>query len=144
MKKKTIKGFTLIELLIAMTIAAILMGLALVSYQGSKKAARDSKRKADLEQIRSAIEIYRSDCKQYPPGITSAQPLTGCPGDTTQVTYINSVPQDPGSCRYYYLRRSLNSYILCASLETGNSQSDNECGNNCGNNCPCNYKTTNP
>ena len=60
------KGFTLIELLVAMTVAAVLMGLALVSYQSARKSARDAKRKSDLEQIRSALEMYRSDNGKYP------------------------------------------------------------------------------
>lgn len=59
------KGFTLIELLVAMTIVAVLMGLALVSFQGAKKTARDGKRKTDLEQLRSALEMYRADNGHY-------------------------------------------------------------------------------
>jgi len=68
MMKEKKKGFTLIELLVAMTVASVLMGLALVSYQGARKSARDGKRKADLEQIRSALEMYRADKGEYPCG----------------------------------------------------------------------------
>ena len=48
------RGFTLIELLIVIVIIGILMSVLLVSYQGTRRTARDGKRKADLEQIRSA------------------------------------------------------------------------------------------
>ena len=134
MKKK---GFTLIELLVAMTILAVLMGISLVSYQGAKKSARDGKRKADLEQIRSALEIYRTDCKTYP---TSLIPLTGTGTSCSGNTYMAVIPVDPGSCSYYY-SGSANSYTLCASLETGGT-SVTGCGS-CGS-CTCNYKVTNP
>ncbi len=142
-RKKNYRGFTLIELLVTVTIVAFLMGLGLVSYGGSRKAARDNKRKADLEQIRSVLEIYRSDCKQYPPGVSSGVSLKGCPGDASQVTYIDVVPSDPGNCAYFYQRTGTNTYVLCASLETGGNTAQSDCGS-CGSGCVCNYKMTNP
>jgi len=62
------RGFTLIELMVVLTVIGVLMGLALVSHQGARKSARDGKRKADLEQIRSALEMYRADKEEYPCG----------------------------------------------------------------------------
>lgn len=138
-------GFTLIELLVAMTIMAVLMGISLVSYQGSKKSARDGKRRADLEQIRSALEIYRSDCKTYPGAVVSGAALEGA-GSCVGNTYMDKVPADPGSCSYSYTRTSANVYLLCASLETvGSGSSVTGCGS-CGGAgvCPCNYKVVNP
>jgi len=131
------KGFTLIELLVAMTIAAVLMGITLVSYQGARKSARDGKRKADLEQIRSALEMCRADTGSYPVG-------DDLPG--TCSTYLPSVPSDPLSPTYQYrYHGSANSYTLCAYLETGAVTTN--CTGNCGGNCgsvDCNYKTCNP
>lgn len=142
-------GFTLIELLVAMTIMAVLMAISLVSYQGSKKAARDSKRKADLEQLRSALEIYRNDCQTYPEDseIVVGSPLVGtksAPATTclTTDTYIEVVPTDPGERSYYYNRVGANAYILCASLEIS-SETVEGCGS-CGTGFTCNYKATNP
>lgn len=141
-------GFTLIELLVAMTILAVLMGISLVSYQGSKKAARDGKRKADLEQIRSALEIYRTDCKTYPGSISWGSPLTGkYPSGASCLTtdiYMEKIPADPGSCNYYYSKLTANSYVLCTSLEVGVGSSAIGCGSCGGASCPCNYKVINP
>ena len=59
-------GFTLIELMIVMGIVGILSTISLFALQGTREGARDARRKSDLEAIRSALEIYRSDCHGYP------------------------------------------------------------------------------
>lgn len=130
------RGFTLIELLVAMTIVAVLLGMALISYQGARKSARDGKRKADLEEVRSALEMYRTDIGIYPPGpLISGQPIVY--GTTTYMT----IPLDPISPqqRYYYFRLTNDTYTLDAALEI-------DTGNNYGGNCgtTCNYRLTNP
>ncbi|MBU1126964.1 type II secretion system GspH family protein [Patescibacteria group bacterium] len=126
------QGFTLIELLVVMTIIAILIGLSLVSYQSARKSARDGKRKSDLEQIRSALEMYRSDSdtSAYPDALADL-------GD-----YI-ILPADPLSTSNYAYSSSDSNYALCASLELGGSTADPSCsGLSCGG--ICNYYTTSP
>jgi len=136
-------GFTLIELLVATGVMAVLMGISLVSYQGSKKAARDGKRKADIEQIRSALEIYRTDCKTYPTsGNFTALQGELVAGVCVNNTYMEKIPADPGSNSYYYNRSGSNSYVLCASLETSTEGLKPDCGSNCVG--ICNYKVINP
>jgi len=140
------KGFTLIELLVAMTVASVLMGLALVSYQGARKSARDGKRKADLEQIRSALEMCRADTGTYP---TSIYNDITCGGQT----YLSGTPKDPVTNNSYAYTPSpsgcnpsgstkCTSYTLCAALEVGGGTVTG-CGS-CGTGVTCNYKVTNP
>lgn len=144
------RGFTLIELLVAMTIVAVLMGLELFSLQGSRKAARDSKRKADLEQIRSALEVYRSDCGTYPNLSELSGELTGSSVEEGAVcsvddVYLSEVPTDPlapSKLYSYTYNATTNSYTLCASLENSTS-SVSGCGS-CGDGQTCNYKVTSP
>ena len=137
------RGFTLIELLVALTVIAVLVALGLNSYQGARKVARDSKRKADLEQIRSALEIYRTDCRTYPASVTPGGKLDGsgiCAGNT----YMDPVPNDPISTYTYgYSSSGANVYALCASLEVGSPAAATGCGGGCGAGT-CNYKVTNP
>src|SRR3989344_9590535 len=52
------KGFTLIELLVVITIIALLIGAATVSYTKVQQKGRDTKRKSDLKAIQQALEIY--------------------------------------------------------------------------------------
>lgn len=59
-------GFTLMEILITITIMSLLGAVAFTSYGALSKSARDSKRKSDLEQMRGALEIYKSANGTYP------------------------------------------------------------------------------
>lgn len=136
MKRKNL-GFTLIELLVAMTIVAVLLGISLVSYQGARKSSRDGKRKADLEQIRSALEMCRTDAGSYPDTIYDD---ISC-GVPVKI-YLSGTPKDPSTLTSYYYLAGTNSYTLCAYLEVGGT--DGSCGAaNCGTKT-CNYKVTNP
>ena len=107
------KGFTLIELLVVMTIMAILFALALVSYQGARKAARDGKRKVDLEEIRGALEMCRTDSGSYP----SNALLSGADIVCDLINYM-TIPFDPTGNDYTY-NPSGDDYSLCTTLEVG-------------------------
>ncbi len=90
------KGFTLIELLVVITIISVLSGLLLVNFVGIRQRGRDAQRKSDLEQIRSALELYRSDNGSYPVAagwVLSNGGTSWIPGLAT--TYIQKVPVDP-------------------------------------------------
>ncbi|NCP45489.1 MAG: prepilin-type N-terminal cleavage/methylation domain-containing protein, partial [Flavobacteriales bacterium] len=54
------KGFTLIELIVVIVVIGILAGLVIIRIGSASKDARNAKRKADLAQIRTAIEQYRA------------------------------------------------------------------------------------
>lgn len=60
------RGFTMIELLVVATIIVLLSAIGLVSFSAAGKGARDGKRKADMEQLRSALELYRTAVGTYP------------------------------------------------------------------------------
>ena len=54
------RGFTVVELVVVMTIMAILLVLAVVSFSNSRVDARDTKRKTDVENIARGLEVrYR-------------------------------------------------------------------------------------
>jgi len=140
------RGFTLIEVLVAATIIALLTSIGVVSYQAANRQARDAKRKADLEQIRAALQIYRGDCGRYPmtAELVFGEPLTSSsnPSCPSNITYMQQVPKDPKSptWNYVYSSSSGTTYVLCAYLESGAVSS------NCPGSCPscgtntCNYK----
>jgi type II secretion system protein G len=138
-------GFTLLELLIVISIIGLLTSISLFALQGARTQGRDSKRKADLEQIRTGLELYKADCNQYPanlPGVGSS--LTGtCTGVTN--TYIQSMPGDPSSVSsYYYNRVSTVTYNLCSHLEDPPTPAGSTSGCGSCNPSPCRYKVTSP
>ncbi|MEI7477618.1 MAG: prepilin-type N-terminal cleavage/methylation domain-containing protein [bacterium] len=59
------KTFTLIEMLIVVVIIGILAAALIPRLQSVQARARDTKRKADLHQIATALEIYKEDNGNY-------------------------------------------------------------------------------
>lgn len=139
-RKMKKNGFTLTELLVVMAIIAILAGLTLTGYQVARKAARDGRRKSDLEQVRSALEMCRTDTGSYPAG-----PLYSGNNITCGVNTYLQIPNDPSQYRYYYTTTAAG-YVLCAYLETGGGSTS--CGTNCtvtgGPAVACNYQVIQP
>lgn len=113
------KGFTLIELLVVMVIIATLAGMSLFSFQGARKQGRDAKRKADLQIISSALELYRADCNRYPASIPpppNGKIQANCTG--TLNTYLEKVPGDPATgTAYQYSPSGTTRYTLTTTLE---------------------------
>lgn len=108
------KGFTLIEILVVVTIIVLLTGTAIVTYSAFLKQSRDAKRKADLEQIRASLEMYRSNNDTYP--TTDLSELTA------PTVYIQSIPTDPKDPDYtYYYSGTASDYTLGAYLELTSS-----------------------
>ncbi len=65
-KKDFNKGFTLIELLVVIAIMMILSSVVTVSLASAKAKARDARRLHDLDQIRTALDLYYTDHGYYP------------------------------------------------------------------------------
>jgi prepilin-type N-terminal cleavage/methylation domain-containing protein len=59
-------GFTFSELLIVVAIIGIMATVSLVVLRDQSARGRDTRRKADLEQIRTALEFHRERFGQYP------------------------------------------------------------------------------
>jgi len=139
------KGFTLIELLVVVSILGILLALSVFGMQGARQASRDGKRKADLEQIRSGIEMYRADCDSYPTSFGDS--LTGngsTPNCLGSNTYIGQVPVEPlYPNRDYVYSSNGKTYEICAALEGGSGRVRCGSSSNCGG-VTCNYKVINP
>ncbi|QQS39541.1 prepilin-type N-terminal cleavage/methylation domain-containing protein [Candidatus Woesebacteria bacterium] len=142
MHKKTNKGFTLVELLITMMIVAILAAISIFGLQGARESGRDAKRKADLESIRSALEIYRADCGNYPASLGTS--ITGaCPGPAAN-TYMQAVPTDPLGGAYIYNRITLTSYRICSTLEQIPDPANDVSGCSGCSGGDCRYRVLNP
>lgn len=118
-------GFTLIELIVTVTIISVLVAAGAVSYTSVTRRSRDAKRRSDVEQLRSALEMYRADFGYYPS--TGGGGWTGAPnlGTDLVTTYMAAIPADPKGPTFTYRFRATNlsgvnyfGYCLTAYLET--------------------------
>ncbi len=112
-------GFTLIELLVVISIIAILVAAATVSWTNAQQKARDGRRKSDLKSTQQALELYFQTYGTYPttdgqgriicnvnaaPKMISWGQSFDCqklPGPS--LTFINPLPKEPkGGTEYFY------------------------------------------
>lgn len=104
------KGYSLIEILVVITIISLLVTIGMVSYSQISKNSRDGKRKADLEQVRAALVLYRVDNGSYPASLdwSNMSPIQN---------YISvSSMADPRGNSYVYTSDTLT-FSVCTTLE---------------------------
>jgi len=83
--RKREAGFTLMELMIVMAIIGILATLAIPSFIGALKAAREAVLREDLHVLRAAIDSYTMDKQKAPQSLD----------DLIQDGYLRGIPEDP-------------------------------------------------
>lgn len=84
------RGFTLIELLVVISIIGVLATLVIANLNEARVRARDSSRKQNLTQLKTALQLYSNDFQGYPAtgngqsfnacelnGTTACDPATG-------------------------------------------------------------------
>jgi general secretion pathway protein G len=84
-KDRTQSGFTLIELMIVMAMIGILITLAIPSFVGAIRHAREAALKEDLQTMRTAIDTYTMDKQKGPQSLD----------DLIQDGYLRAIPEDP-------------------------------------------------
>ena len=78
-------GFTLIELMVVMIIIVLLASIGLAIYGNSVMNSRETVLRADLVEMRKAIDSYYADKQKYP--ATLEELVTD--------RYLRSIPVDP-------------------------------------------------
>jgi general secretion pathway protein G len=78
-------GFTLVELMIVMAIIGVLLTVAIPSFVGAVRQAREAVLKEDLHVMRSAIDSYTADKQKAPQSLD----------DLVSEGYLKEIPIDP-------------------------------------------------
>ena len=120
-KKKS--GFTLIELIVVITIIAVISVVAMVSFGAVTKKSRDSRRMADLEKYRVALEMARQIGVTYPVSLNNL----------VTMNLITATVNDPKTGAVYPYTTTGYVYTLTATMEDAGST-----------NTPGFYQVTNP
>lgn len=73
-RRHAVKGFTLIELLIVVIIIAILAAIAIPQFANTSGDAQEAALDANLNTMRSAIELYRVQHRNAYPSVATSVP----------------------------------------------------------------------
>jgi len=112
-----VPGFSLIELLVVISIIGILAGIALVSFTGAQRQARDSERKSDIKQYQASLETYANARAGFYPIYTISTSLVSvCNTDLDAPT----CPEDKttGQTYRYISNTQGTKYAVWATLES--------------------------
>ncbi|MDR6290874.1 general secretion pathway protein G [Inquilinus ginsengisoli] len=99
-------GFTLIELLVVLVILGLLAGLVAPRVLNYLGGARSDTARLQIENLKSALDLYSIDVGSYPTTSQGLKALTADPGGMRgwKGPYLrsNDVPDDPWRRPYLY------------------------------------------
>jgi general secretion pathway protein G len=104
-------GFTLIELMVVIIILGVLAGLVLPRFMGRTEEAKRTKAKLQIENLESALKLYKLDNGSFPSTQQGLEALVKLPTVGTipkswrEGGYLEKyqVPPDPWGRPYVYL-----------------------------------------
>lgn len=96
-KKQVKKAFTLVEMLIVIIIIGILAAALIPRLNGARSRANDTARRADLNQLSTAIISYQMERWSFYKSGTNALPVELLETELRNYGGIQSIPEDPSA-----------------------------------------------
>ncbi|MBA3485039.1 MAG: type II secretion system major pseudopilin GspG [Pirellulales bacterium] len=134
-RHKTHDAFTLVEVLLVLIILVIIGSIVVPNLFGVKDKADIDAAKAQVNALKSAMNMYRLDQNKYP---ASIKDLVEKPSDIAMAEkwrgpYLESaIKADPWGNEYQYLaqgKQNANGYDLWSNGPDGQNGSDDDIGN---------------
>lgn len=116
------RGFTLIELLVVIAIIGILASVVLASLGSARDKAKDAARKAEIKQLKTAIEMYYLNNGSYPNygSANIGYPINTALSPFLVSTYISQIsPALIADGDQYVYGTNGSSYGIHVTLENG-------------------------
>jgi general secretion pathway protein G len=105
------QAFTLIELLLVMMIIAILAAIVVPKFTNRTKDAQITRAKADISQMKTAIQAFEIDNGALPTQEQGLAVLQTNPGNLPNWKgYVETVPNDPWGTPYIYRNPGTNGH----------------------------------
>ena len=126
-KSGAAKGFTLIEIMVVVVILGVLAALIVPNVIGRPDEARAVTARAEIQQIASALALYRLDNGFYPSSDQGLEALVNKPAgfpepvNWNEEGYLKVTPEDPWGKVYFYFNedRTIEVYSLGADRKEG-------------------------
>lgn len=117
MKMEKRSGFTLIELLVVITIISILTIIAVSQFNTAKIKARDTQRKADLDSVSKAVNMYYTDYGEFPAQGAFTWGDEFVDDDYYYMKVVPSENRDDFDQYCYLPNTDLTSYVIFGNME---------------------------
>jgi len=109
------RGFTLIEMLVVIGIIGLLSSMILISVSRIRKNSIDTRRKANIENVRGAISMYYSVKNQWPTATTWSDLITALSSSGYLSDSIKADEDDDGSADYTVCSCAVGCSPACSS-----------------------------
>ncbi len=137
MKKITSQsGFTIIEVMVVLLIIGIMASMVAPSILGNQEKAQFKKAAVDIQQLESALEMYKLDNNVFPTteqgleALVEAPTMDPIPRNFQLGGYIKRLPNDPWGNEYYIISPGeLGRIDLFTAGPDGITGSDDDIGN---------------
>lgn len=105
-RRHDLSAFTLIELLLVMVIVVVLAGVVVTRFGNRTEQARQTRAKADISAISTAIDAFEVDCGRFPSNEEGLGALLSQPSNVQdwRGPYFkqSTIPVDPWNNAYVY------------------------------------------